>query len=277
MSGWLASALALLVAQTAGRGPQVDPTLPASVRPVVEAAVAAELDPKRGAANAAKVIERAQAEHAPDGREGVALRLRRAAVLLRNIFLTRPDFAESLRYEQALSTFSRLDLTEPGLEAWIDRTVAHHALAKERFGRKKDRVIAAALLLRGSELERDRVEALFEASFAKAGFTVRFVPVKGAAYVIKLATAGAKSPRPDQRAVRVVLGIEHVVKGEVAWRTNLFRTTTAPTPEAALSASLEWLVRVGGRDLLFRWLGVQGLPTLIGDGPLSLQSHEHEH
>ena len=274
-----AIALALAVAgQPIFGGGRVDPFLTETFRPVIEKAVEAELDPKRGANNAMAIIESAQQKYPDTSAEFLTLNMRRAAIGLRRIFLTRNDFAVPLRYEQALSTFARLDLTDPGLKTWILKTIAHHEVAKAQFGKPAQRKIRAALLLRGAELDRKDVIRRFEQAFAASGFSIEFGPAKEAAFVIKLASEGAKSPRPDQRAVRVVLGVEHIVKGEVAWRTRLFRTTTAPKPQQALAASVDWLARIGGRDLLFRWLGTRGLPTLISGGPLSVQSHgSHDH
>ena len=267
-----------LFATVVGQAPgqmQFDPSLPDKVRPAVAQAVAAELDPKRGPANAMRIIERAQAKYAEGSPAFKALALRRAAIGLRRIFLTEEDFEEPERYEQALSTFSRLELSDPGFKEWIQRTLDHHPEARKTLGQSKARRINVALLLRGADLVRADVEAAFRTGLDRVGLQVRFVPAKKAAFIVKLAAEGTKSPRPDQRAVRVILGIEHVMDNKVAWRTSLFRTTTAADPAVAFAASLDWLVRVGGRDLVFRWLGTQGLPVLVGNGPLGLRSHDH--
>ncbi len=268
-----------------GQRPPADPVLPESIRPIIERAVAAELDPTLGTANALRVIEKAQPRYARSSPEATALRLRRAAVALRGIFLTRPDFPEPSRYYQALSTFSRLDLTDPGFEPWMERTIAvhreaeghHDALRVHEHDGLDARRIEAALLLRGSELDREHVQGIFKRTFNAAGLSLRFVPAAKAPFVLKLSSEGAASPRPDQPAVRVDLGIEHIEGSEVVWRTDLFRITTAPTPRRALAASIEWLARIGGRDLVFRWLVDGGLKIPGGGSLLGLRNHEHGH
>ena len=273
-TAWLLAGASLLAARPT---PQVDPILPDSVRPVVKAAIEAELDAKRGPGNALRIIEKAQTRHEEGTPEAVALRLRRAAIGLRRIFLTRPEFPETKRYEQALSTFAQLELTEPGLREWLERTLRNHPEAKATIGPAGQRQIHAALLVRGDALPRKKVKAAFKNAFAHAGFSLRFVPAKKAPYVLKVGTAGTKSPYPDQRAVRVMLGIEHVDDGEIEWQSSVYRTMTAPQAELAVAAGVDWVARVGGRDVLIHWLGTHGLPTLVGEGPLGLRTHEHEH
>ncbi|MEL7370272.1 MAG: hypothetical protein AAFN74_15235, partial [Myxococcota bacterium] len=212
-----------------------------------------------------------------DSRARRALGLRRAAIGLRRIFLERRQFPEQMRYEQALATFSRLDLTDPGLPEWLARTLEHHPTARARLQDVRKKPVNVALLLRNKALDRKRVQRSFVTAFAKAGFSLRFVPVKKAAFVLKLSSRGVKSPHPTQPAVRTDLGIEHTLDKKAPWQTQLFRTETAATPKAALDRSLDWLVRIGGRDLIFRWLGTQGLPTLAGQGSRGLRSRQHAH
>lgn len=268
---------ALAVAQFGSSGDRVDPFLPEVVRPVVEKAIEAELDPKRGPVNAMAVIEAALPKYPEDSPLFLALNLRRAAIGLRRIFLARPDFEVPQRYEQALSTFSRLELSDPGFKAWLLRTLEHHPTAKAQMGRREQRRIDVAVLLRGAELDRSDVQKRFKNAFAALDFDLRFVSAKKAAFVLSVASEGTKSPRPDQRAVRVVLGIENIDidDGKVEWRTRLFRTMTAPTPDRAIDESLQWLVRVGGRDMLFRWLATHGLVTLVDSSGLHHSEHDH--
>ncbi|MEM7678230.1 MAG: hypothetical protein AAF449_19745, partial [Myxococcota bacterium] len=238
---------------------------------------AAELDPKRGPTNALGIIERAIAEAPSNARSRRVLGLRRAAIALRRIFLERRQFPEPMRYTQALATFSQLDLTEPGLAEWLTRSLEHNPTARARLGPSSKKNLTAALLLRGQALNRKRVVKIFTDAFERAGFSLRFVSAKKAAFVLKLSSQGVKSPRPGQSAVRTELGIEHIIDKKADWQTQLFRTTSADTPKAALESGVQWLARIGGRDLLFRWLSTQGLPTLSGNERRGLRNHSHAH
>src|SRR5688500_12538865 len=104
---------------------QLDPTLPDDVRPIVEQAVKAELDPKRGSGNAVEILK-AEKTKFNDPAKGLSIDLRMAAIDLRRRFLTDERFPVPIRWEQALSTFARLELSEPGVKEWIDEALKHH-------------------------------------------------------------------------------------------------------------------------------------------------------
>lgn len=273
--------LGVLLAQLAGAPPTapIDPYLPPSLRATVADASAAELDPKRGANNALGILERAKDGAAP-GAEAQALDLRIAATSLRSRFLTAEQFPRSRRYEQALSTFARLDLAEPGLAAWLDRTLAESPATAKKLGKRAGWTVEVGLLTRSASLDRKRVEKAFTDAFAAAGVKLRFVPAKDARLVI---TAGAEDvPRPSEgdSAVKLTIGLESVKDGAVVWRGGFFRVTAAKDPRLALEGALEWSARIGGRDLFFRWLGEHGMETMLELGPRRpgpVADHDHNH
>lgn len=254
----------LLVAQAPApfeRSP-IDPILPEALRATVERADAAERDPKRGPSNALAVYEEAKRAHAGDDRLLLALRLREAGVVLRRHFLESKQFPLVLRYEQAVSTFARLDLAEPGLKAWLDTALDNHPEGKARLeatGRK----IPMALLVRGSQLDKEAIAKRLVDVFAGVGLKVVIVPPKEARFVLKLGAENPRRPIPGKRAVRVLLGIEGILDGETTWTHTMYRTEAATETEAAMSAALDWLLRIGGRDLFFRWLGETAFPSVI--------------
>ncbi len=101
-----------------------DPVLPEIIRPAVERASKAELDPKRGAGNAVEILkaERKKFQGAQDIQ--LAIDVRVAATMLRSRFATNEKVTEPERLQQALSTFSKLDMSEPGLKEWTERAIA---------------------------------------------------------------------------------------------------------------------------------------------------------
>lgn len=273
----LALGLVLAVAaQTPPRPYQraaIDPMLPEALRPAVELAAAAELDPKRGPGNAVEVLRKAQAEFGADERLVLALRLREAGVVLRQRYLGEARFELPLRYEQVISTFSRLDLMEPGFRAWFDRSLENHPEARAAIAATR-RTIPVAFLVRGAGLDRKKAAEAFRRAFAAVGVDLKVVPAKKARFVLKLATENPKRPVPGQRAVRVRLGIEGIEDGKIAWEHALFRTEAAAETETAIGAGLNWLSRIGGRDMFVHWLADVAFPTLRpreGDG------HGHGH
>lgn len=258
----LASSLGLLAV---GQQPKIDPTLPEDLRPVVERAVEAELDPKRGAGNAVEVLRLERKKH-QDQRHQLALDLRNAATTLRQRFITVDEYPVPIRYEQALSTFSRLELTEPGIEAWIDKALQHHEYAKKRIGKKNQRVIEAVVLTRGG-LDRKRIQKAFQETVATTGFRLKMVPAKKATMVLKVSAEDAPSQKKDLRMVRVQLGLESVRDGKVVWRHNMWREDGGKDADEAIDRALTWLAKVGGRDMFFRWLGETAFHSFLQAGP----------
>lgn len=243
---------------------QLDPTLPDDVRPVVEQAIKAELDPKRGSGNAVEVLK-AEKGKQTDPAKQLSIDLRMAAIALRRRFLTDERFPVPVRWEQALSTFARLDLSEPGVKEWIDEALKHHDYAKKRIGTKKQRVIKAAILTRGG-LDKEKVAKPLVELVKRAGFELAIVPAKEASMVI---TASAEDAPPQQnlRMVRVQLGLESIRDGKVIWRQGVYRTEGGIDAEEAIGRALAWLAKVGGRDLFFRWLGETAFHTFVEGGP----------
>jgi hypothetical protein len=245
---------------------QLDPTLPEDVRPVIEQAVKAELDPKRGSGNAVEILK-AETPKFADPAKQRSIELRKAAIELRRTFLSGERFPVPIRWEQALSTFAHLELSDPGLEEWIDETLKHHEYAKKRIGTKKQRVIKVAILTSGG-LDKDRVAKPLIELVKKVGFQLAVVPAKEAGMVI---TASAKDAPPEKnlRMVRVQLGIESIRDGKVIWRKGVYRTEGGIDADEAIGRALTWLAKVGGRDLFFRWIGETAFHTFVegGTGP----------
>lgn len=254
----------LLAFLAVGQQPKIDPTLPKELRPIVEQAIEAELDPKRGTGNAVEVL-RQERKKWKDQRHQLSLDLRNAAIVLRRRFITIGEYPVPIRYEQALSTFSRLELTEPGIGEWIERALEHHDYAKKRIGRKKQRVIEASVLTRGG-LDRGRIQKVFQETVAKTGFLLKMVPAKKATMIIKVSAEDAP-PQKNLRMVRVQLGLESIRDGKVVWRHGLWRTEGGKDAGEAIQKALEWLAKVGGRDMFFRWLGETAFHSFLQSGP----------
>lgn len=256
----------------------VDPALPATIRDAVEQASAAELDPKRGAGNAIEILKarRALLTETPDK---LQVDLRVAGVLLRSRFLNDAESPANERPARALSTFSRLDLSEPGLGAWLDRAIDGALPAvKTRFKAKDGRRIRVHVAAQGAGIEPDEMFGELARLFKAAGVELVKASPKDADFALKVAALEVRD-EGGQATVRVTLdmGDAHANAhgDEPPWRRSLYRTALAPDAKQALRAGLAWLARIGGRDLLFRWLDERGLEGVImfvpgGDG------HGHE-
>lgn len=278
LTAWLAAAVltaqALPPELAQKKQHAVDPALPPELRPAVERAIQAELDPKRGAGNAMEILQAEEARFAGDPDKAISCRLRYAGVVLRSKFVNNLSAPEDVRYLQALSTYSKMDVTDPGLAEWIDRTIKHVPAAKPLLDKKKRR-FSVAVSAQGSGLEP---AALFEdlaKAVSNAGFTVTKAPFKEANYSLKIAALEVRTEN-ERSIVRVTAQIEALEKGKPIWRTALFRTMEAREPKAAQAAAVEWLIRIGGRDLLFDFLERNGLkgarmPKPGGD------HHDHDH
>lgn len=252
---------------------QLDPFLWEEVRSLVEQAWAAEQDPKRGPGNAETLLKNARVEFASD-RHRTALDLRRAATSLRQVFRTAQQFSEVQREAQALSTYSRLDLAEPGLATDLQRAL----LARQRAIADEDSPIVvpelgirAAVLSRNASLDAPRFARRLRARLKKVGVRLKTVAPAEADFILKIGAKNVET-RGDTRQVTVRIDLEQVDRGRTAWRHALFRTTAAPTAQEALDVGLEWLARIGGRDLLFRYLADGPLPELM---PLSPRRRHH--
>ncbi|MEQ8278698.1 MAG: hypothetical protein RMA76_29370 [Deltaproteobacteria bacterium] len=266
------AAIALTLAAQAGMTERLDPALPEVLRATVAQAAEAELDDNRGPSNAQAVLDAAQDKHRSDPNLVISLKLRDAAIELRKKLRGNERLPEAIRWEKAFTTFARLDLTEPGLKAWFDRTLANHAYAKKKLGTKKQRTLKAALLVRGADLDKKTIQAAFEKGLKTAGFSIDFVPAKQAEVILKVGVESMKQPNPRQRAARVTLGLESWRDGKLIWRHSMFRAEAANEMSVAANAALDWLVRIGGRDLLFRWLGERAFHTILEPGRFSLST-----
>jgi hypothetical protein len=249
----------------------IDPALPLELRPMVEKASAAELDPKRGTGNALEILKAEKPRFSGLPETSIALDLRIAATVLRSKFLQNQAAPEPVRYSQALSTYSKLDLSEPGLGSWIDRTIDHTPAVKEKIGDKKKRRLTIAVLAQGSGLEKDAIFTQVKKAFENAGVTVEKSTAKQADYVL---TFGALDVRDEgvKSTVRVSMQIEAFEAEKSVWRHSLFRTMESKEAKAALASAVEWLVRIGGRDLLFHWLEHHGIEGAV----MRPEEHVHE-
>ncbi|MBK8012101.1 MAG: hypothetical protein IPK13_12195 [Deltaproteobacteria bacterium] len=312
-------------AATVGASGQVDPYLFSEVREAIERASEAETDPHRGTDNALEILRGRRAEVAADARLAQALDLRIAGTVIRAHFLSKTKVPPAHRWAQALSTFSRLDLTEPGLVTWIQKAGSEKAAAVASGTTTKKRSIKppttppikAVILTRGTHLVRAALERQLEAAFASSGVRVNFVPAAEADFVLKLSaedaaprnggrstdqantasdsdsdsdsdanpssvsgsgSAVASSRSTAQRYVRVTLDIERIEGGRLRWRHSVFRTSAASRLDVAVDAGVDWVLRIGGRDVLFRWLGETTFPELLayGTGQTGPASPPHE-
>lgn len=256
----------------------IDPALPVEIRHEIEKVAAAELDPKRGPDRALARLGELEQIHRDDPRLYAALQLRSAGVFLRKRFLRATRFPAPVRHQQALSTFSRLDLTEPGLSTWVERAL--DATRRDRTGEDKppaERRIPIALLIRGSVLKRPVAQASLNAPFSALGFPLAFVSTREARFVLKLGVSDAPAPSPALRAVRVSLDIEgRTARHRLNWEHSFFRTEAAAEIEPAIEAALEWLARIGGRDLFFHWLSTTSMPFLAKN-PFARHRTPHPH
>lgn len=246
-------ALAQPVQATAGN-PELDPYLWPELRDTVEAAAAAEADPKRGPGNAAALLEAEKKRHGSTQLR-TALDLRLAGVMLRQRFLSNPQVPEPLRRAQALSTYSRLDLSEPGLAAAL-RGAAAISQSKTSTASLELKV---ALLGRTPGLDLTPFEQRLRTLLGDVGVRLRVVPPDEAGYLLKL---GARDETAETGARVVSVRLDLAEQGGERWSRSMYRGSSAKTPESALSASIEWLARIGGRDLLFHYLSDGPIPEL---------------
>jgi hypothetical protein len=241
-----------------------DPALPEALRATVTQASEAELDPKRGPGNAMEILSAERAKHPGEQAIEQAIDLRKAATMLRSRFIHNPKVDEATRWEQALSTFSKLDVTEPGLSYWIQQTLEHKPEAQKQLGKKLG--IPVALMIRGGGLSKQAAFESIKKAMAMAGAHLEQVPLEKAAFVLKL---GADEARDQEGAVavRVTLDVERTEHGKPIWQNSTYRSTLAKNADLAILGSVEWLARIGGRDLLFRWLSESALPNAIAHLP----------
>ncbi|MEM1022864.1 MAG: hypothetical protein AAGD10_20640 [Myxococcota bacterium] len=243
-----------------GQPVQIDPTLPERLRPVVERAIEAELDPRRGPNNGAAILQEAMAEAPP--KDQLSLRLRLAGIELRRLFLSRSEVPGPVHYQQALTTFSRLDLTEPGLGPWRARVMEANPEVLERW--EAAQPLKLAVLSSGLAGRRDLIAARLVSALEQTGAKVTFVEPAQADY--RLSYSASNAPRGDLAGVTGRLEI--VGRGEHPWKRTIGQTSVGGTPEIARDGAIEWLTRVGGRDMLFHWMGALGMDVLT-EGPMS--------
>lgn len=242
-----------------------DPVLPDAMRPAVVEASKAELDAKRGVGNAVQILKAERRKFAGDRLMEMALDLRIAASVLRARFSNNNKVETQVALQQALSTYSKLDLTEPGLNEWLNRTIAATAEVDPVLADR--RPLKIALLVRGAGLDKRDIETRLNKALDNAGFSMTRTPVKQADFVLKLASDQVREEDGTKPVVRVTLGIEQLEAGRVEWRQGFFRTSEAPKLDTAIAANLDWLVRIGGRDMLFRWFTEKGLSGAVVTQP----------
>jgi len=251
----------VLSATLFGQPTQIDPTLPERLRPVVERAIEAELDPKRGPNNASAILNAAMEEASPSDR--LSLRLRLAGVELRRLFLAKEGVPKALRHQQALTTFTRLDLTEPGLKAWRGKVLEASPDAKAAW--EAAQPLKLAVLSGGLAGRREAIAARLLSALESTGASVAFVEPEAADY--RLSFSAKNALRDDVAGVTGRLEI--VGRGEDPWRRTISQTSIGGTPEIARDGAIEWLTRVGGRDMFFHWMASMNMPVLT-EGPMSL-------
>lgn len=254
---------------------RIDPVIPSAIEEIVRRAALAEMDQKRGPGNAIQILEAGMTEHKGDPALHISLMLRRAAVGLRSAFLAEPNTPEAVKYQKALSTFSKLDIREPQLKAWLDRVIDKVPDAKKTLRSKKNRVIRVAVLTRGSGLDPTSVASAFKGPIEKLGFRVQKTPLKKADYAVTILATEVRA-ESGQPTVRLETRMEEVENGHPAeWQQSLFRTTEAYSLDAAVAAALDWTAGVAGRELFFHFLSENGLPGALMAPPGAGHGHGH--
>jgi hypothetical protein len=277
--------LAALFVAAGPQRPQRDTYLPENVRDVVQRAHEAEVDPKRGPRNAIELLKSERAKYANDERATSALDLRVAGTILREKFISSDEFPEPERYVQALSTYARLDLWEPGLKTWLDKTIAKNPESKKKLGKKSDQNLKVAILTRGSGLDKNEITRAFKKALEKVGMGFEVVAMADAQYALVLGAEDAPMENKTDTAVKISFGAERIENKKVVWKTTFFRVEAAKDPKVALASALEWTARIGGRDLYFRWLGERAFPMLADPKtqrggmqfPGAHPDHDHDH
>lgn len=242
-----------------------DPVLPASIAAAVARSAEAELDPKRGTQNAVEILKAEQRRISGDRDLEMSLNVRLAATVLRARFASNDKVEKSVGLQQALSTYAKLDITDPGLSAWMERSVEATPAAKAAFA-KSGRKIDVAVLARGEGLDAAAFSERLRGLVWATGLNLIKKPPKEATYVIKLA---AEQMRSASAAPTIRVTLELLREGPSPLKKTLFRTVEAEKPEIAMAAALEWLARVGGRDLVFHWMAEHGLPDALPMTPRS--------
>lgn len=256
--------------QTRPGAPDLDPFLWPEIADAVAEAAVAERDPTRGPGNAIARLEAEKKRHGAR-RLRTAIDLRIAATALRERFRAAGRFPEPVREAQALSTYARLDLAEPGLKE------ALLAAIEAAEGPPPELALSIAVLGKTPGLDLDAFTERLSARLDEVGVRVDTVPPAAADFVLRLGAAD-EPPRGDRRVVSARLELAQRGDGEATWRRGLYRSAAAASPEAALTASLEWLARMGGRDLLFRYLATGPLPQLnVLFARPSVDEHGHRH
>jgi hypothetical protein len=253
---------------------EIDPFLPEPLRPTLEKAIDAELDPKRGVGNAVEILKVKKSELAGRRTDEVALELRSAAIKVRERFMTADEFTAEMRPVQALSTFSRLDLHDPGLGQWLDRALDKNPAAKKKLGKRGTWTIKVAILVRGSGLDKKLVHDAFASAFQKVGVRLETVAPREAPMVITVGAEDAPQEGSDGAGVKVTFAAQSLDHEKVSWEQSLYRIERAKSFEVALRSGLEWIARIGGRDLFFRWLGESAFPLLLDPSPHALAAPE---
>jgi len=251
----------------------VDPSLPDELRSAVERASAAELDKKRGPGNALQILraERAKWKDVPSTL--LSLEFRIAAIVLRTRFLQNKKTSIPIRYQQALSTYSKLDLTEPGLLPWIKRALDKHPDVKKKYyGKTKKSRLPIAVLTRGSGLNSKKIFAQMKPMLSKVGVNAKLVKVKKARYLLKFGSDEVRDSKGGT-LVRVTLNIESRLKNKMVWQKSFYRTSKSRQLDDAIADNVNWLLRMGGRDVLFNWLRFHGLE----DTAFSIGGGGHDH
>ncbi|MBI2377717.1 MAG: hypothetical protein HYV07_27190 [Deltaproteobacteria bacterium] len=248
----------------------VDPVLPSALASVAARAAEAELDPKRGAGNAAAILEAERANIPKDPAMSISLELRIAATKLRSSFMAENKSLD-YRTQKALSTFSKLDLREPALPGWLAKTLDANPEVAKRLSKKGGRTIPVTYLVRGSGIDAGKVHASFAPLFDRLGFELDRVPAERAHYVIEVAADEVRA-EDGRRIVRLALELERTESGRVTWRQNLFRTSEGTTA-SAIELGMVWIASIGGRELFFHYLAEQGLLGVLMRPP-SPTGHE---
>lgn len=253
-------------------GRPIDPALHPEIKIAAERASEAELDPKRGPGNAMEILKAWRAEQPNDDLK-LSLDLRVAATVLRSRFYVDKRLPEDERVARALSTYSKLDLIEPGFRVWLDRAIAAaKPELKAKLMTKEVRRIKFHLAMQGSGIDPAPLLATLTKQVKELGFELVKSSPTEADIVGKLSTLEVRD-EGGKALVRTSLDLTRITGPEPRWKKALFRTVEAPDAKVALLSASDWLLRMGGKEMLFGWLESQGMTNVI----MSMPGHDHDH
>jgi hypothetical protein len=235
---------ALVIAQDPNQGA----LLPDALFPAVSAASEAEWShPKRfGEARAILLRERSRVASDPELLRVIDLRV--AANILRSRSEATSSLASNDRWKDALFTFARLDLKEPGLDRWLQK-----ARENEKPRREKSMLFQLAYFAPSQSFDLSAAHDRLSALFSRLDIPIQRVDEANASFLLRIRALGVQHIGAMSQ-VRMGVVVQHRDHGRVIWEDSLTHTASGSNSKAAQDACIDALLRLAGRDLLFHWL-----------------------